>query len=350
MPLGDRGTGAGLKVGLDQAILSFLAHLRAVRGHSPNTVDAYRRDLEQFRRFCLETGGGGGPDGGITGLTIRGFLARQLARNLERRSLARRLSCLRSFFRYCLAEQLCAADPTRVVRGPRLPRRLPYPLTAPQVRRMLDADAPPGRDPALAIRDRAIAETLYASGVRASELVGLDLRDVDLGRGIIKVMGKGRKERLVPIGQMAVLALRSYLRDGRPALIAAGQACGAAPAGDAVFLNHRGGRLTRRSLGRVISAVAARATDTGKPVTPHTWRHTFATHLLEGGADLRSVQEMMGHASLRSTQIYTEVTLKRLREVYEAHHPRHERAPVEGGGAELATPGAPSGSEGLKPA
>lgn len=318
------GAGAGLPAGLGPAIDRYLAHLRALRGHSPHTVDAYGVDLRQFLEFFEQTGGGAGAK--IGPATIRGFVARLLAGGLGRKTLARKLSCLRSFFRYCLAEGLCGEDPTRTVRGPRLARSLPYPLTKPEAQSLLEAAPPPGRSPALVLRDRAIAETLYASGVRASELVGLNLRDLDPGRGIIKVMGKGRKERMVPIGRLAAQALREYLASGRPQL--AGARPPGTPLPEAVFLNRRGGRLTRRSLGRVVSGVAAGRLDRGRgrAVTPHTWRHTFATHLLEGGADLRSVQEMLGHSSLRSTQIYTEVTVERLRGVYERAHPRHEPA------------------------
>lgn len=299
---------------IEEAIDQYLQHLQAARGTRDNTLDAYRRDLAQFCRFCREVHGYKHLDE-IRPATVRGFIAGQQARKMSRRTCARKLSSIKSLFRYASATRMLESNPARPIHAPRLPRLLPRPLTAPEAERVLDCEqGSPQRDSALAARDRAIIETLYASGVRASELVGLELGDLDLGRGIIKVMGKGRKERLVPIGRKAVAALRSYLSLARPSLLGA-QSTGA------LFLNYRGHRLTRRSLGRIVNEAGA---PSGKRVTPHTWRHSFATHLLDGGADLRSVQEMLGHASLRTTQIYTGVTLERLRRIYEQAHPRHE--------------------------
>jgi len=295
----------------------FLDHLRA-RGASPNTVAAYRRDLEQFMAICRQA-----QRAEVDVETVRIYLALLAERGVVRRSTARKLSCLRSLFKWALQEGLIATDPTAGVYSPRLPKSLPYPLTKPEAKAIVETPVD-GRSMAVSLRDTAIVETLYATGIRASEMVGLDVVDLQLGEGLVKVMGKGAKERLVPVGGAAIGALLRYLADARPALLAKG------PPDEhqgALFLNHRGGRLTRRSLHRVVRRTA-RGIPRIKEVSPHTWRHTFATHLLEGGADLRAVQELLGHASLRSTQIYTKVTVEQLQRVYLKAHPRRESEPT----------------------
>lgn len=302
---------AGLRADLADLTAEYLRYLAVVRRASSHTVDAYRRDLGQFAAYCRQR-----QVADPSATEVRGFMAEVLARGLARKTVARKLSCLRSLFAYGVQHELCAHDPTKGIRSPRLPRKLPRPLTQPEAAQALAATSSK-QPPALSLRDQAMVEMLYASGIRASELVGLDLDDLDLGRGIVKVMGKGSKERLVPLGRPAIGALRLYLAQGRPVLRAKDQ-----HKTDAVFLNARGGRLTRRSLGRIVNRHGCQI-DRPRPVTPHTWRHSFATHLLERGADLRSVQEMLGHASLRSTQVYTQVSAERLREVYESSHPRH---------------------------
>ncbi len=318
---------------LELAISSYLDYMQ-VKHASPHTLEAYRRDLGQFLASLASASD---PqqvlDAEIRPAAVRRFMADKTADKLARSSVARKLSCLRSFFRYACVEGYYKADPTKLVRSPRLPRRLPRPLTQSEAARMLDRKAPAPLRPELAERDVAIMETLYAGGVRASELVGLDLRDLDLSRGMLKVMGKGGKERLVPVGSKAIAALGRYLQGSRPRLLSGATD----PDPQAVFLNSKGGRLTRRSLHRVVRYSAA-GFDGGFAVSPHTWRHSFATHLLERGADLRVVQELLGHASLRSTQIYTKVSAERLRLVYERAHPRSGLA-SGAGAAEGKEPG-----------
>jgi integrase/recombinase XerD len=298
----------------------FLDHLVVERGLSPHTVAAYRRDLRRYTRFCAQKGirdAGDADDG-----TVSGFVAHLSSRRREgdgepyrASSVARALAAVRSFHRFLLREGEVVSDPAAAVVRPRVPRTLPRPLSVDEVERILDA--PAGGDVA-AMRDRAILETLYGAGLRVSELVGLDVDDVDLEEGSVRVLGKGSKERLVPIGRHAREALSVYLTSARPALDH-GRARGA------LFLNARGGRLTRQGATVILKRCAARA-GIRKRVSPHTLRHSFATHLLEGGADVRVVQELLGHASVATTQIYTLVTEQHLRDVYFAAHPRARRS------------------------
>jgi integrase/recombinase XerD len=229
------------------------------------------------------------------------------------------LSAVRSFHRFLLREGVVTADPTLAVVRPRLPRSLPHPISVDEVLRLLDAP-----DPAAprGLRDRAMLELLYGAGLRISELVGLDVDDVDLEEGSVRVLGKGGKEREVPVGRYARDAVSSYLRDERPTLAAAATR-------GALFLNARGGRLTRQSCDRILKEQVRRA-GLERSVTLHTLRHSFATHLLEGGADVRVVQELLGHASVATTQIYTLVTKEHLREVYYSSHPRARRRAATG--------------------
>lgn len=297
----------------------FLAYLRA-RGASLHTVDAYRRDLGQFAATCTQAN-----CEVVDPQAVRLYLAALAGRGVARRSAARKLSCLRSLFKWALQEGMALHDPTGGIQTPRLPKSLPYPLTKPEARVIVETPAA-ARLPEAAIRNTAIVELLYATGIRASELVGLDLNDLELADGLVKVMGKGAKERLVPMGRHAVASLQRYLRDARPGLA---QRATAEHPSAALFLNSRGGRLTRRSLHRIVRRTA-RGIPRIREVSPHTWRHTFATHLLEGGADLRAVQELLGHSSLRSTQIYTKVTVGQLQRIYRRTHPRQEREDVIG--------------------
>jgi integrase/recombinase XerD len=230
------------------------------------------------------------------------------------------LSTVRTFHRFALREGLVTDDPTAGVVRPRLPRALPHPLTVEEVTSIVEA---PGDATPVATRDRAILELLYGAGLRISELVGLDVDDLDLDDAAVRVFGKGSKERLVPIGRMARDAVAAYLTRGRPAL-----ATGRSRA--ALFLNTRGGRLTRQSCSRLLDAHRTRAGIT-RVVTPHDLRHSFATHLLEGGADVRVVQELLGHASVATTQVYTLVTTEHLRAAYYTAHPRARRSAVRGG-------------------
>jgi integrase/recombinase XerC len=285
------------------AVAAFLRYLVAERAASAHTVRGYRADLVDCAGFVERRALGSLADADAR--VVRGYLADLHARGLARTSIARRLATLRSFFRFLARRGRVKANPAREVRTPRLPGRLPAHLPIDQSEalfRQRFADDEPGR------RDRAILEVLYASGVRVAELSGLDLEDVDLREGSVRVLGKGRKERVVPLGTKAVEALRAYLgaREG-----------GRGP----VYRNARGGRLTVRSLHRIVRA-RARAAGLAGRVTPHTLRHTFATHLLDAGADLRLIQELLGHARLTTTQRYTHVSADRLAKVYDAAHPR----------------------------
>ncbi|MEA2556195.1 MAG: integrase/recombinase XerD [Actinomycetota bacterium] len=298
----------------------FLDHLAVERGLSTNTVDAYRRDLRTYLTFLskrsLED-----PEA-IDEKVLRSFLASVSASThgeeeapYRSASVARRLSAVRSFHRFMLREGATADNPARGVVQPRVPRGLPRPLSIDDMAALLGAPAPGTSD---GLRDRAILELLYGAGLRVSELVGLDVDDVDLEVGAVRVMGKGGKEREVPLGSFGKEAVSAYLTRARPAL-ASSRSRGA------LLLNLRfGTRLARQSVGRIVAAAAVSA-GVDKRVTPHTLRHSFATHLLEGGADVRVVQELLGHASVATTQVYTLVTKDHLREVYYTSHPRARR-------------------------
>ena len=292
----------------------WLKELAAARGASVHTLRAYRGDLDGFLAFLGERGVADPAE--VTPRVLRGWLAELEGRELARSSIQRKLSAARSFFRHLVKQGRVVAHPASGRRRRRTERRLPGHLSIAEIEALLaapDAATPAGR------RDRALLEVLYSAGTRAAETVGLDHGDVDLARGVALVRGKGRKERLVALGRFAVGALDAYLADpARPR---------ATPrAAKAVFLNPRGGRLTTRSLGRIVDRCVLAAGITRR-TTPHTLRHSFATHLLDRGADLRSVQGLLGHAHLVTTQIYTHVSIERLREVYERAHPRAERAP-----------------------
>jgi integrase/recombinase XerD len=297
----------------------YLDHLTVERGLADNTLSAYRRDLRRYLAF-LEARGVGSLDRVEPG-TIRSFIASISAAThgpdgepYRATSVSRTLSAVRMYHRFAVREGLAADDPTAGVVRPRLPRALPHPLTVGEVASILEA--PRVEEPA-GLRDRAILELLYGAGLRVSELTGLDVDDLDLEVGSVRVLGKGGKEREVPIGRMARDAIDAYLTRGRPAL--AGPRSRAA-----LFLNARGGRLTRQSCARLLDT-HARAAGIRRRVTPHDLRHSFATHLLEGGADVRVVQELLGHASVATTQIYTLVTAEHLRSAYYTSHPRARR-------------------------
>jgi integrase/recombinase XerD len=300
---------------LSGQIARFLDYLSVERGLARNSLDAYRRDLTRYAGYLRERDMANATD--VDEATVTGFVGQLSASEYEEghryraSSVARALAAVRSFHAFLLREGEADADPSEGVVRPKVPRTLPRPLTVEEVASLLAV--PNDTEPA-GLRDRAILEVLYGAGLRISELVGLDVDDVDLEEGSVKVMGKGSKERIVPLGKFATRAVANYLTRARPAL--AGQKSGAA-----MFLNQRGGRLTRQGADRVLHVAAAGA-GMKKRVTPHMLRHSFATHLLEGGADVRVVQELLGHASLATTQIYTLVTGQRLREEYFAAHPR----------------------------
>lgn len=292
----------------DSAVDAFLGHLSAERGLASASIEAYHRDLKRLRRWAI--GDGATEPAGLTSDLLRAFLNQEAA-DLAPRSRARLVSTLRSFGRFLAAEHIVATDPAVTLQGPRTGRQLPNTLTVSQVERLLQAVT--GTDPP-ALRGRAILEVLYGCGLRVSELCGLDLVDVDPGEGTLRVRGKGSKTRVVPIGQPALRALESWLEIGRTACLKRGPIA-------AVFLNVRGGRLSRVSVWSVLKRAAAEAGLEGR-VTPHTLRHSYATHLLEGGCDLRIVQELLGHADIATTEIYTHVDRRFLWEAYRGAHPR----------------------------
>jgi len=297
----------------------YLDHLAVERGLSAHTLAAYRRDLRRYVGF-LEHRGITDPSQ-VDESSIRSFVASVSAsthgddeRPYRATSVARMLSSVRSFHRFLLRDGITARDPATGVAQPKLPRQLPHPLTIDETRRLLEAPDP--ATPA-GLRDRAILELLYGAGLRISELTALDVDDLDLEEGAVRVLGKGGKEREVPIGRFAREAVDAYLTRGRPVLASS-------TSRGALFLNARGGRLARQSGNRLL-ATHVRTAGIESRVTPHSLRHSFATHLLEGGADVRVVQELLGHASVATTQIYTLVTEEHLREVYYTAHPRARR-------------------------
>jgi integrase/recombinase XerD len=291
----------------------YLDHLRAERGLAANTVAAYRRDLEVYGRFLQEVSITDPRQ--TTGEDLESFVAwlRQRpsasGRPYASASVARIVVAVRGFHRFLAREGLVPDDVSAGLGAPRAGRSLPKALSVVEVERLLAA--PVGDEP-LALRDRAMLELLYGAGLRISELTGLDVDDVDRIERLVRVHGKGDKQRLVPYGEVADHALDRWLVGGRPAL---------APRGPALFVNARGGRLSRQGAWKLVRAHATQV-DLGDRVSPHTLRHSFATHLLDGGADVRAVQELLGHASVTTTQIYTLVSRSALREVYERAHPR----------------------------
>jgi integrase/recombinase XerD len=288
---------------------SYCQHLELERGLSPRTVDAYRRDLERLVAFMQSRGVARPADVGAT--ELREYVYHLKDRGLQASSIRRSVSAVRTYFGYLLAEGVVVADPTDRVELPRAWRRLPGVLSREEVASILDAPDPGDR---LFWRDKALLEFAYASGARVGEVMALKVRDVDLQEGLALVLGKGSKERLVPVGRAALQALIVYLREIRPAL-AGNRAEGI------VFLNARGTPLSRMGVWKILRRHVERA-GIRKRVTPHTLRHSFATHLLEGGADLASVQEMLGHADISTTQIYTHVEREYLRDVHRRFHPR----------------------------
>jgi integrase/recombinase XerD len=301
---------------LVRVVRTYLDHLGVERGLAANTLASYRRDLRRYLAFLADRH----VDSlsGISEATVGEFLMRLREGDadhppLSAGSAARTVVAVRGFHRFALREGLATLDPAAAVKPPAPAKRLPKALPLSDVESILDAAGSPGTT--LALRDRALLELLYGTGARISEAVGLDVDDLDLEEGVVRLLGKGRKERLVPVGSYAREALSAYLVRARPELSVAGSST------PAVFLNARGGRLSRQSAWAVLGKAADRAGVT-TDVSPHTLRHSFATHLLDGGADVRVVQELLGHASVTTTQIYTLVTVDKLREVYATAHPR----------------------------
>ncbi|WP_298434811.1 tyrosine recombinase XerC [Geobacter sp.] len=291
---------------METAIASFLRHLETERNASPHTREAYRSDLDQFRQFvCGELGQAAAP-GAVTHLLIRRWLA-QLHRSHQKSSIGRKLAAVRALFKHLVRTGSLARNPAELVSTPKREKKVPYHLNIDEATALVEAPKAPDL---LSLRDRAILETLYSCGLRVSELTGLDVGGLDLADGTVRVLGKGGKERVVPVGSHARSALGAYLA-----------ARSHPPVGTPLFLNARGGRLTSRSVRRVVDNHILRLA-TMRRISPHTLRHTFATHMLEGGADLRAIQELLGHASLSTTQKYTHVGIDRLMEVYDRAHPK----------------------------
>jgi integrase/recombinase XerC len=284
----------------------FCVYLDTERNVSPHTLEAYRRDLEQLAVFVIREKGEGATVSDVDHLLIRRYLA-LLGKSAKKSSIGRKLAAIRSFFRYLLRRGVVAKNPAELIATPKKENRLPFHLDIDQVTTLVEA---PADDQKHALRDRAILEMLYSCGLRVSELTGLNIGELDLSGGMVRVMGKGGKERIVPVGSRAITAVHEYLA-GR------GELAGSGP----LFLNTRGGRINRRSVARTIDAHVLRIA-AFKRISPHILRHTFATHMLEGGADLRAIQELLGHASLSTTQKYTHVGIDRLMEVYDKAHPK----------------------------
>lgn len=293
---------------MDAELNQFYQHLSVERGLAPLTLAAYARDLQDFWEF-LEARGLARWDA-VSLADLQDYLAVLEARGLSARSRSRRLSALRQFFRFLQREEVVAANPSELLDSPRLPRRLPQVLGEKEVAVLLAAPDP---DTPLGQRDGALLEVLYATGLRVSELVVLTLKQVDLRRGVVRPLGKGSKERVVPMVAQAVEKLQHYLSQGRPQLLQGRQS-------PYIFLNCRGGRLSRQGFWKILKNYARKAGV--RDLSPHTLRHSFATHLLSRGANLRVLQLLLGHADLATTQIYTHLDAARLREVHKKAHPR----------------------------
>jgi integrase/recombinase XerD len=333
-------TAAPDPVAIERTILDFLAYLELERGLSRNTLEAYRSDLLQFaeyldRRqlnvvevthgdlaaFLSELAAGAPAKGAAAAGGDRERAPARAARApVAAATLGRKVACLRSFYRHLRREGTIAHDPTAELRGPRKTQRLPRVLSREEVTRLLRE--PQGTEPR-SLRDRALLEVMYACGLRASETIALELGDVDLEEELLRARGKGSKERLVPIGRQAVAALRAYRLRGRPALVGASVE-------SRLFVNRRGSGLTRQGLYKIVQG-HARGAGLQQKMSPHTLRHTFATHLLAGGCDLRSLQAMLGHADLATTQIYTHLSAERLKDAYFSAHPRASRGDAHDG-------------------
>jgi integrase/recombinase XerD len=301
----------------ERLVLDFLAYLELERGLSRNTLDAYRSDLLQFgAHLAAEDLDALAVSHSELSAWVAALATGRSGRPAAATTVQRKVACLRSFYRHLRREGILERDPTSELRAPRRSQRLPHVLTRDEVAHLLAQ--PRGTDPS-ALRDRALLELMYACGLRASEAVALTLSDLDLEAGLLRARGKGSKERIVPVGSKACAALETWLARGRPRLVGIEDQ-------PHLFVNHRGGNLTRQGLYKIVQR-HARTAGLAHRMSPHTLRHTFATHLLAGGCDLRSVQEMLGHADIATTQIYTHLTAQRLKDVYFEAHPRAVAAP-----------------------
>lgn len=288
---------------MERHIEKFMRYLEIEKNYSHHTIINYRHDLDDFKGFLQDR-----PVENVDYLSLRKYLAVLKEKKLGVRTVSRRLSSLRSFFRFLIREGYIKTNPILIVSSPKQEKHLPLFLTEDEVKKLLGAVIPKDKDDEMSLRDRAILETFYSTGMRISELVKIGMRDLDFIGGIVKVLGKGRKERIVPIGEHAISAIRAYLGKRKKQ-------------SEMIFLNKNGRRITDRGV-RYMVAKYVRAASLRLGVCPHTLRHSFATHLLNHGADLRSVQELLGHANLSTTQIYTHLTTERLKNVYDKSHPR----------------------------
>ncbi len=339
---------------MKEAIAKFLEYLRSVKNSSPHTISNYGKDLEQFLSYLSPPGARSPALSAVTHSMIREFVAHLHDHGLQKSSIARKLAALRSFFKYCVREGHLKENPARLVPTPKLPKRIPSVLSAEEMNGFLNhlagigqasspdqvahkinasrAASPPGRmqskpfpsasleEGLLLRRDRALLELLYAAGLRVSELTGLNLADIDQKERILRVRGKGNKERIVPYGAKAQEALEKYWPLREQLLLQTSGARHAAPHTEAVFLNYAGRRLTQRSVGRIVKKYV-RLVNINWDLHPHSLRHAFATHLLADGADLRAIQELLGHQSLSTTQKYTHASIRQLMEIYDKSHP-----------------------------
>ncbi len=299
---------------MQEQINQFLDYIEAEKGYSNNTLAAYRNDLSQFLIFLQQLPPDQRPQnwGDVTRDHIISYMLEMKEREYASSTIARKVAAVKSFFKFLENTGQIKTNPARDLETPRAEKHLPATISADDVDRLLAA--PEGNGPA-ALRDRAMLELLYATGLRVSELVALDVTDVDLEEGTVRCMGKGKKERVLPLYEHARLVLETYVKQGRPKLL------GEHNEEPALFLNRRGTRLTRQGLWLIIKRYVE-AVGIQENVTPHTLRHSFATHMLSGGADIRHVQQLLGHANISTTQIYTQVTPDRMREVYDETHPR----------------------------
>lgn len=297
---------------MEDAIKAFVMHLQVERHASHETIRSYRSDLRQLARFLQRTEQETVPVhiDTVTGDDIRAYLHRLDQQGEKASSLARKLACLRSFFRFLVREGRLQKNPTDNLRSPKLPKPLPRVLTKDDAAALMEL--PTGQSP-LSLRDRALLETMYSTGARVSEVVGINLDDLNATDGTVCLRGKGRKDRMVPIGDLALHAIREYRKSLKPMVRRDHLSL-------PMFLNHRGGRITTRSVARMVSRYSSRLA--GGAVSPHALRHSYATHLLDEGADLRSIQEMLGHASLSTTQKYTHLAMDQLLAIYDSAHPR----------------------------
>jgi integrase/recombinase XerD len=296
---------------LESRLQDFIHFLIVERGLAKNSIDSYQRDLKNYTKFIQKVESAKSWND-VKRVNITGFLSHLKSEGKSSKTIARHVASIRSFHQFLLREKVAEQDPSIHIESPKMERTLPKVLSIEEVEALLDA---PQESTPLGIRDKAMLEVLYATGIRVSELIKLKMDDVHLKMGFVRCIGKGNKERIIPIGKTAISVLEKYLTSGRPKLVSRKHN------DDSLFLNHHGKGLSRQGFWKILKGLATEA-KISKELTPHTLRHSFATHLLENGADLRAVQEMLGHVDISTTQIYTHVTKTRMKDVYSKFHPR----------------------------